>query len=55
MAKNTKTKRTELKDMSISEKNMTKQEMENVQGGYVLGYLKGASVPLAPLPPPPKT
>ena len=33
MTKNTKTKRTELKDMSISEKNMTKEEMEKLKGG----------------------
>ena len=33
MTKNPKTKRTELKDMSISEKKMSKEEMEKLKGG----------------------
>ena len=33
MAKNPKTKKTELKDMPASEKSMTKEEMEKLKGG----------------------
>ena len=33
MAKNPKTKRTAIKDMSVAEKNMTQEEMEKLKGG----------------------
>ena len=33
MTKNQKTKRTQIKDLSVSEKKMTKEEMERLKGG----------------------
>ena len=33
MAKNPKTKRTTIKDISVAEKKMTKEEMEKLKGG----------------------
>ena len=55
MANNQKTKRTEVKDLTATEKDLTKQEMDKVQGGASLNTSKSniKNNPLgAPAPPP---
>lgn len=46
MTMNPKTKKTELKDMPISEKNMTKEEMEKLTGGAAGQGIPGVNLGL---------
>ena len=51
MTENKNTNRTELKDLQVEEKEMTSQEMENVQGGRMVRDMAIVSTAApAPLP-----
>src|SRR5438128_97899 len=50
MAKNPKTKKTELKDLPASEKKMTKEEMEKLKGGAAGEGIPGVNLGLKKKP-----
>lgn len=56
MAKNQKTNRTELEDLPIAEQELSKQEMDKVQGGAANLNLSKSNInrspTVAPTPPP---